>query len=146
MKLHPIYVIAGALHASILVYVGIAYFLANAGGWAMDWRIDPDSAVILYALSGASFMDAALALMAPRVFFKDPQATQEAPLFYDFSQVTPRIQSATIVRMALAESVAIFGLVLAMLNKSFLMILPFAAVGVILQFLVGPFKAVLTGK
>lgn len=146
MKLHPIYIIAAALHVSILIYVGIAYFLANANGWTMDWRVDPDKAVILYALAAAAFMSAALALMAPRIFFKDPQAAQETPLFFDFSQVTPRIQTATILRMALAESVAIYGLVLAFLNQSFLVIVPFAVVGVFLQFLVGPFKSVLTGK
>ncbi len=105
-------IVAIALHMSLLMYVGVLFFLmqSDPAGWEMGFRILPENKIIFFTLIGTSFASTALS-----IFMSQP-----------------------IVRMALAESVAIYGFVAAFLNHSFLLIVPFAVWALILQIFVGP--------
>lgn len=146
----PLTILSAALHISILIYVVLVFLLAHIGGWSSPWSIHPDNEILLYGLMGAAFVNGMLAVYAPRLF-KDPKAQasgvpyQEEPLFFDFSNttVTPRMRGMTIIRMASAESVALFGLILAILNQSVAIIVPFAVAGLLLQIAVGAFGGLL---
>lgn len=142
----PLKVVSAALHVSILIYLVVIFVLSKGEGWTLAWSIRPGNEILVYVLTGAAFINGMIAVYAPRLF-KDPKARvsgvpgQEEPLFFDFSQptITPRIQTATILRMAFAESVAIFGLILAILNQSVAVIVPYVAAGLLLQIAVGAF-------
>ncbi len=106
-------VIALALHFSILIYVLVIFILAKnslANEWVMTFRILPDQKILVFVLVAFALINTGVS-----VFVK--------PL---------------IPRMALAESVAIFGFMTAFLNHSFLLVVPFAAWALILQIAVGP--------
>jgi F0F1-type ATP synthase membrane subunit c/vacuolar-type H+-ATPase subunit K len=147
-----IHIIAAALHVSILIYGFVVFLLArSSGGWTMGWNLRPGNEILFYALAGASAMTGLLSVVLPRLLRSaapapsTPHEVGQAPLFFDFSQVTPQLLSLTITRMALAETIAIFGFVLAFLNQAASWILPFAAAGLLLQILVGPFGRYLRG-
>lgn len=146
--------IAGALHFSILIYIFVIFLLAKSSeGWVMGWFLKEGGNVFLFVFGAAALMAGTFSLLVPRIMKggssempSTPHEVLEKPLFFDFSSITPRIQTLTILRMALAESVAIFGFVLSMLNQSSHWILPFAAAGLLLQILVGPFGRFLRGN
>lgn len=149
----PLKIISAALHVSILIYVVVVFVLAQGGGWSLSWSIQQGNEILLYVLTAAAFVNGTIAIYAPRLF-KDPKARisgvpgQEEPLFFDFSQptITPRVQTMTIMRMAFAESVAIFGLILALLNQSVAVVVPYVAAGLLLQIAVGAFGSFLIRK
>lgn len=153
MPSQPIKIISAALHASILMYIGVAFFMAknSALDWTTAWVIRPENQTLLYVLTGVAVVAGLYSLLLPR-FAKDPRSQTAAsgavePLFFDFSEsITPRILNLTIVRMALAEAVAIQGLVLSLNNRSAMVIVPYAIAGLVLQILVGAFGSVLRGK
>jgi len=105
-------IVALALHASILMYGFVLFILSqNAGGeWTLAWRVLPENQILTVLMAALSLMATSLA-----IFLK--------PLM---------------VRMALAESVAIYGFVAAFLNHSLLLMAPFALWALILQIFVGP--------
>jgi hypothetical protein len=147
----PIRVIALALHMTIFIYVFVVFFLASQGQWTFGWTLGEGKEIIVLILAFAASINGTLSLFLPRLLKgmapppSVPYEVNEAPLFFDFSNVTPKLLSLTIVRMALAEAVAIFGLVAAFLNQAAYWVLPFAAAGLILQVLVGPFGRYLRG-
>ena len=131
-------IIAFAMHASILIYGYVLFTVSRSGGWTSSWDMPPERKIVFYVLVGMSAVCGALSLLWPR-FAKEP-------LFFDFSTVTQRIHSLTVLRMALAEAIALYGFVLAYLNQSIPLFYPFAAVGLFLQVLVGPFGRFLRGS
>ncbi len=118
-KLPPIFTISIALHMSIVIYVVVAFLLSRQAGWDPGWRIREGNEVLFLALLVPTMLTGILSVVFPRLAGKTGDAV-------------------TIVRMALAESIAIFGLVLSFINQSRLIIVPFAIVALIVQFLVGP--------
>lgn len=146
-----IHLVAAALHFSILIYVFVVFFMASQGQWTYGWTLGEGKEFIVMILAFNALIAGALSLFLPRIMKgmapppSVPHEVNQAPLFYDFSDVTPKLQSLTITRMALAEAVAIFGLVAAFLNQAAYWVLPFAAVGLLLQILVGPFGRYLRG-
>lgn len=151
MQTHPptfvnLVIMSLALHLSIAIYVFVAFFLEKSAGWAEGWHITAEKQILLFALSGASIMTGLLAVIFPRLMkAKAPEPSvassplgQEENLIFSFQTIDPRTQSLTIIRMALAESIALFGLILAFLNQSAPLILPYAAAALLLQFVVGP--------
>lgn len=147
----PIRLIALALHLSIFIYIFVVFFLASQGRWAPGWTLGEGKEPIVLILAFAAVLNGILSLLLPRILKgmapppSVPYEVNQAPLFFDFSNVTPKLLSLTIIRMALAEAVAIFGLVAAFLNQAAYWVLPFAAVGLLLQVLVGPFGRYLRG-
>lgn len=140
-------IISIAQHISILFLILVSFFLANQGkgGWVMGWRVEQTSRMIFLALLAVAATTAFLGLYYPAIVKagKQDDMLNDAEvkgynLFCDFQVVDAKLQTLTIVRMALCESVAIFGFVLAILNQSFLIIVPFASLALILQFMVGP--------
>lgn len=106
-------VIALALHMSILMYGVVLYFLllqTHAEDWTMGFRILADKQILTVVMVGLALLATGVA-----IFMK--------PL---------------IIRMALAESVAIYGFIAAYLNFSFAIFFPFALWALILQIYVGP--------
>ncbi len=146
--MHPLYIIGLALHMSVAIYVGIIFFLSSNGGWVNHWAFQADQEVISYALVFMAINSACLSVLFPR-FLKikisspkpayDLGVDETSRLFFDFSVIDPPLQTLTIIRMALAESIAIFGFVVAMLNQSAFLIVPFAVLGFLIQVAVGPF-------
>jgi hypothetical protein len=147
----PIRIIALAMHLSILIYIFIVFFMASQGQWARGWILGAGKEVIVMILAFNALVAGALSLFLPRIMkgmappSTVPHEVSRAPLFFDFTDVTPKLQSLTITRMALAEAVAIFGFVAAFLNQAAYWVLPFAAAGLLLQILVGPFGRYLRG-
>jgi len=135
-------IIAFAMHGSILIYGYVLYTLSRSGGWLSSWTIDPEKTTIIYVLAGAAACSAIIALFWPRLL----KTTPPTPLFLDFSNVTPQVQKVTIVRMAVAEAVALYGFVASFSTQTMNWFLLFGAVGLFLQILVGPFGAVLKGR
>jgi hypothetical protein len=135
-------VIAFAMHVSILIYGYVLFTLSRSGGWLSSWAIAPDKEIMVYVLAGAATVSAIISLVWPRLL----KTTPPTPLFLDFSNVTPQIQKVTIVRMAVAEAVALYGFVASYLNQSLNWFFAFAAVGLFLQILVGPFGQLLRGR
>ncbi len=129
----PLLIISVALHSSILLYVFILYFLSSQGGqldWASGWRNFPEHRILLYVFCVLSGAMAVLAFSLP--------ALVKSESGFSFNPLNQRTQQLTIARMALAESIAIFGFVLGFLNRAPLVAVPFAAVALFVQFLVGP--------
>lgn len=140
-------IISIAQHISILILILVTLFLAKQGkgGWVMGWRVQQTSHVIFLALLATAATMALLGLYYPVIAKAGKQddmlndaEVKGYKLFCDFQVVDAKLNSLTIVRMTLCESVAIFGFVLAILNQSFLVIVPFALLALVLQFMVGP--------
>lgn len=157
-KRSTLLVLCTALHVSCLLYVGFVVIFAQGPSWETGWRILPERTLIFYALIGVSMMQVVLTIMAPRLVKPSTaSAPPPNPLTYqpsvdamanpttatdscwcDFSNITPRVMTITILRMAIAEAIVLNGLLLAMLNHSALVIAPFAAVGLFMQLLFSP--------
>ena len=141
-SLSALKIVSLAIHFSVLIYVFIIFILARSQAWdPASWgeMIKPENEILVYvliALSGIMFF---ISLMAPQFFrSKNSQASGEGNLILNFSEFTPHVYTLTILRLALAESIAIFGFVLAFLNQSPWLIVPFALVSMALQVVVGP--------
>lgn len=105
-------IVALALHFSIVMY-GVILFVLMQGdptGWEMGFKILPEWKLLVIVLAAFSLINSAVA-----IFVKAP-----------------------IPRMAVAESIAIFGFLAAFLNHSFLLLVPFAIWSLLLQIYVGP--------
>lgn len=146
MSTLAIRIVAAGFHASIVLLGLIVFSMADSAGWSFSWRLTSGHRLLLYALLCVSVGCGALALLWPRFGAhksSDPAVPSPIgdpiPLLYNFSQMTRAIQIATIIRMALAEAIAQYGLILALIVHSAAWILPFGIVGLLLQILVGPF-------
>ncbi len=142
----PLVIISVAMHVSILIYVFVLYFLSSQrGDWTMGWRVFPEQQTLFFVLTGLGLAEFCIALMLPKFYLKesggrplDPTMSGGPGIFLNFEPLTLRVHQLTILRMAIAEAVAIFGFVLAFMNRSLALAIPYCAVGLILQFLVGP--------
>jgi len=138
--------VALQLHLSLFIYGGVLFFLAqNNPDWQMTWQIKESFLLLFFALTLLSLSTASLSILWPLFFGKKEEPLQSlqsssSKLFFDFEKKEATIQSQTILRMALAESVAVFGLVLAFLNQTPLLFIPYGIVSLTLQVLVGPFR------
>jgi len=136
-------IIGFAMHLSILVYGFVIVYLGSMNpGWEFGWRVLPDKRAMFWVLAIMALSCAGLALAIPKILKTNaPEAASQAgseSLFFNFSPPTMRVQQVTIIRMAIAEAIAIFGVVLAFLNQSVLLVAPFLALGLLVQFIVGP--------
>jgi len=135
-----------AIHLSVLIYVFIVFFLAKTQPWEnLGWggMIKPEHEILLYVLMGLAGVMVFLTIMVPQLFAsKDPQVSKPQSAFFDFNNFTPKIYTQTILRLAFAESIAIFGFVLAFQNQSPWLIVPFAAVSLILQVAFAPWMTI----
>lgn len=102
-----------ALLASTVLYVLIAFVLANSNGWAWTWSLSNPTLGVAFTVLAFVLGGAALLL-------------KQLPL---------------IPRLALAEAVAVLGLVLSFLGQSPLWVLPFAGLSLLLQVALSPFFA-----
>lgn len=95
-----------------LIYVVIAFVLAQSNGWAYEWRVLPDLQILIYVFAGLALVLSGAVLVLPGL--------------------------GKIPRIAMAEAVAILGLVLVFLHQSPLWVLPFAGLSLILQVFLSP--------
>ncbi len=143
-------IVSVALHVSILIYAGVIFFISQTTpDWVLEWRIIEQQEPLLYALSAMAIGTAFLTFYAPRWFktendrhkISTPETSflqQTKPLVLNFQALNSAAVTMTILRMTMAEAVAIYGFLNAFINQSVLLAVPFFAVGLILQFLVGP--------
>lgn len=109
----PMKLIALSLHMSILMYGVVLYFISlqsSAEDWTTSFRILADKEVLTVVMAGLALVATSLAIFMRHI----------------------------IIRMALAESVAVYGFIAAFLNFSLALFLPFALWALILQIFVGP--------
>lgn len=149
-------IISLALHFALIIFLFILYFLGFSDGWqswSTAWRVLPEHQWMLMAFGPLSLSMAGLALFFPKISpLKDAAAptagavTPSSGLFYNFTPLTPAVHTNTIIRMALAESVAIFGFVLGFLNRAPLVAVPFIVFALIVQFTVGPLFGKMAGR
>lgn len=140
-------IIALGLHASILIYVFVAFIMSHNEEWIMGWRVAEEFKILFAVLTFVSFLMAAIVFMIPRLMGLS-EANQETILSGSYiseknsNEVTPTIKqtNVTVIQMALAESIALFGLVLSILNKSFMIIIPYAFFSLAIQFSVSPLR------
>ncbi|HEX5032941.1 MAG TPA: hypothetical protein VFW62_00550 [bacterium] len=104
-------IISLALLASTILYIVIAFVLASAQGWAWTWALF--NPTLLIGLGVLAFALAGASLLLSQI-----------PL---------------LPRLALAEAIAILGLVAAFLARSPLWVLPFVGLSLLLQLLLSPF-------
>lgn len=95
-----------------LIYVVIAFVLAQSNGWAYDWRVLPDLQILLYVFAGLALVLSGAVLVLPGL--------------------------GKIPRIAMAEAIAILGLVLVFVHQSPFWVLPFAGLSLILQVFLSP--------
>ncbi len=95
-----------------LIYVVIAFVLAQSNGWTYEWRVLPDLQILIYIFAGLALILSGAVLVLPGL--------------------------GKIPRIAMAEAVAILGLVLVFLHQSPLWVLPFAGLSLILQVFLSP--------
>ncbi|HKY62820.1 MAG TPA: hypothetical protein VJR29_05305 [bacterium] len=104
-------IISLALLASTVLYIVIAFVLASAQGWAWTWALFNPTLLIVLGVLAFALAGASLLLA-------------KLPL---------------LPRLALAEAVAILGLVAAFLTRSPLWVLPFVGLSLLLQVFLSPF-------
>jgi len=109
-----------ALFASTLIYLLVLEVveLQNGSSWE----------TLLYPLAFAAVTTAGASLMAPRMMLRRRPARDTSTVTHDGSYLT-----TLIVALALAESVAIFGLVLGFLGAPPTVVVPFFVVAWILM-------------
>ena len=149
-------IISLALHFALLIFLIVLYFLGSSDqwvNWSTGWRIFPENRWLLFAFAPLSLSMAALALYFPRVNPGSDQdrgvgteANPSGGLFYRFEPLTMAVQGGTIIRMGIAETIAIFGFVLGFLNRAPLVALPFIASSLLVQFAVGPIFGRMLGR
>lgn len=128
-----------AMHMSILMIVFVCFLCASQSNWDMGFNIQPENDLLFKILSGVAVVNATLAMNFPKILRdKNADPTVVEGVILDFSQFSPRLMQLTIIRMALSESIVLFGFVQAFINHSFGVILPYALIGLTLQFLLGP--------
>jgi hypothetical protein len=135
-------IIAFAMHVSILIYGGALFILSKSGGWISSWVLEPEKQSTVYTLAGAAVFSGIMALFWQRLL----KTTPSTPFFLDFSNVTPEVLKVTIVRMCVAEAVAIQGFVASLITQSLNWFLVFGAVGLFIQILIGPFGRFMKGN
>ena len=105
-------IISVAILLATLIYVVIAFFLAQSNEWPLIWQLLPEYKMLLWVFAGLAFVMGGAALVLSGL---------------------PRI-----VRIAIAEGVALLGFVLVFLHHSPLWMLPFAGFSILLQVLLSP--------
>ena len=146
-------IIAMAMHVSILIFFGLVYLLASQAPverpWISSFAVPHGNEIVVMVFTGMAAVLGGLSLFFPVIAAKsqkpvisDLPANDDKPktvLFFDFDKIDQNMLTLTIVRFALAESIAIFGLVLSFLSQSTAWVMPFAFVALSIQILVGPF-------
>ncbi len=102
-----------ALMASTILYIAVAFVLASSQGWSWTWATPNPTLLIAFAVLAFAFAGAALLLG----------------------------KISLLPRLAMAEAVAILGLVAAFVSLSPLWVLPFAGLSLLLQIFLSPFFA-----
>ncbi len=135
-----IYIIWGAMLASLGIYLGVCEFLKK------DWPLDIDPSLpietiryILAAVSGATLMGS---------YFFRRHLTQNPKPFNPSSRnpkqgqhpALTRYTAAVVISLALAESVGIYGFVLFLLNKESMTLYQFMGVSAVAMIYFKPSK------
>lgn len=116
--------------ASVLIYGLVAWIIARESAAPTDWR-DP----MVFILAGVAAMVMIAAIVVPglvvtaarRARSSDGPATSQPTSAFE---LTGEVATAYILRLALIESVAIFGLILALAKQSFDLFVPFGLVAI----------------
>jgi F0F1-type ATP synthase membrane subunit c/vacuolar-type H+-ATPase subunit K len=152
-------ILSVAMMVSVLIFFGVAVFTSMqvVGGADMwSFHVPKGMQVIFMALGFVALVNAGLSAVIHKFLDKamDKMTGQhssnpanlppvysgenKSSWFYDWSQFKPHMQTSTIVRLALAESVAIFGLVLSFLSHVPMNMVPFLVLSLVLMYLWSP--------
>ncbi|EKD42184.1 MAG: hypothetical protein ACD_73C00279G0003 [uncultured bacterium] len=133
-----------ALMVSVLIYVGISYFIGMQNGWTSSMQIKEGGQMLVFIFPLLSLSLIAVSFIIPNFLKPKDLGVESAEIksfiFLNYDEVTPWIQKATIMRLALVESVAVLGLVLSLINQDIAWICPYALVSLCLQYVLGPLK------
>ncbi len=140
-NLTTVRILWGALMMSILIYVGISFVVAGASETA------PADAELLQIMqmgfAALSTMMVAIGSFIPRIFLSDtaiialvPKGTTDRDEIERL--LLPKFFTASLLRFAMFESIAVYGFVLAFLAHDGMMIVPFAAVALVMDVIFFP--------
>lgn len=148
-------IIEMAMHFSIALFVFVVFVLKQS--WeANPQEVPADIGVLRLALTAVCFTTTALSLIFPLISPAKVKGQNIETVLMPSSEVPPfwhklilkiepeqiqHVQTVAIVRMALGESIAIMGFVIAFLGRDASLIIPYAAWGLVLQVIVGPLFA-----
>jgi hypothetical protein len=104
-------IVSLAMLGSTILYIVVAFVLASSNGWSFTWTTN--NSMLLFIFGGIACVLAGAVLVLGKL-----------PL---------------IPRLAIAEAIAILGLVAAFLSQSPLWVLPFAGLSLLLQVFLSPF-------
>lgn len=148
---HHLITIQGAMHMSVIAMGVIALLLTS--GMPDDPMTAPPTSTTPWMpplMMGVALILAVLVIVLPKLIPLQPAPDQtdyqrmltDAPTttsaWLDYAHSTPRLHTLTILRLALAESIAVIGWVMALLMANALLYIPFAALALLLQVVFGP--------
>lgn len=143
-----LYIICLAFSFAVISLTFVAFFIAPPQNGNLNWNIKPENEIIYFALTVVALINAMLSIFAPALFAgllrsssENKQPSYQVPqksLLLNFDPITPAVYLLTLIRLALAESIAIFGFILSFLNESPFIILPYALIALCIQLIVGP--------
>lgn len=110
------------LLVAIGVYGGVALFVARSG--PVRWE---EMSFLVYALGAIAATEPFVIVVLRNMLFFSPLDSGE---YEDEDEVAEAYSTMSIVSWALAESIAIYGLMAAMLTRLVELFFPFAAIGV----------------
>lgn len=135
-------IIWGAMLLSIGMYVGVAFFVPFTGEATAETR------VMELALTVVALVLLAVSFVVPRRMLAQAIAQRQAegekdPGAIPLAALVTAAQSPWIVRLALCEAVAVFGLMLVFLSHQPMKIVPFAALSALAMLAAFPSESAL---
>ncbi len=124
------------LHVGLMAAVpmyGVLGFVLSQQGW-QGYAGPPEVLrMMTIILAGISFFELSIAVVLPRILLSEQRlrnvmlAAENEPLLVALGQA----RVAFIIRLAILESIAVFGLVLAMIGQDLTLFYPFGAVSLV---------------
>ncbi len=127
-------IVWGALLMSIAMYVGLSYFVRSQGGPVPDQE---QIGAIELAFAVTSLTCLIVSYFLPRKLLRDALGADD-PQTLELTKLTAKAFAPWIIRMALSESVAIFGLLIVLISHQPQKILPFAVLATLAMLTAAP--------
>ena len=141
-------ILAAAIAFSTVLLLVVSFVLNSQivdGPGLFQFYVLPGLEMVTAVLAFATLWPAGLSFVIPKFLDKTPvdpmkpHVVEGGIFFYNWNHFQASMFATTIVRLALSESVAIFGFLISFMNHSFFNMIPFVVVSLYLQFLWGPF-------
>lgn len=141
-------IVSVAISISTLALLVVSFVLNSqvvGGPGLFEFSILQGNEMVTLVIAALSIPAALLSLVIPKFLDKtpndpiNPHITDGSVVFYNWQNFKSAMFTVTLVRLALCESIAIYGFVISFLNHAFFNMIPFVMVALYLQFIYGPF-------